>query len=116
MSIGYVGTIKFVNGVDEEDLGQIIRKEYGPGIYDVMICEAHLGCARIVNTINVKVLPNSPEQPSKPDKPKKPFAKARPVKKVVLKTKPPDEPRSEDADVFSAAIRGGLFKKDIEEP
>lgn len=107
-TIEYVGTISLVNGTDIITLEQTIRKTYGPGEYRVQICKddpLRPGIIRVVEMINVKVLA-TPLQ-----------AKKAPKKEILQRTHEKPAPKIEDEkDLFAAAIRGGLFKKDIEEP
>ena len=103
---------------DEEDLGQIIRKEYGPGEYMVQICERHPvsgGNLRITKTTHITVIQESPKKPSKTNKPKEPLAMLSPANKVAINPKPQNKSKPEAFDIFVAAVKGALFKKDVDE-
>ena len=125
-SVGYVGTIHLDDESFEEDLGQMIRQQYGAGDYKVHITETDmdLGAMHIKKTLRIKVSQGTTKTLSV--KTKNPLLVLPPAEKIPLdtssgrkmpKTPAPSEPEPEETqDVFTAAISGGLFKKDIEEP
>lgn len=119
-AIGYVGNLPLADESDIDDLGQMIRPQFGAGEYSVQICQENTpstGFTRILKTINVMVAEDNKHVGSH----KKPHIMLPPAEKIPLNTSAPaaqpKKPRAEkQPDVFAAAISGALFKKPIEEP
>lgn len=134
--IGFVGTMPIPPNVDEKWIAAYLRQFHGEGTYTVDLMNRQPGsseymCINTWSGIRIAVEDLKGNDYGKPINPQKRHIMLPKAEKVALnpepepepkpkkprkKSKPKSKPKTEEVDVFAAAIKGGLFKKDIEEP
>lgn len=126
---GFVGTMPIPPNADKKWATAYIRQFHGAGTYTVDVMQKHPDKKEYPTCIftwsNIKIAPEDLKGNDYGKIPeKKPHIMLPPAEKIALnpetkpkKTRKKKQPKKEpEIDVFAAVIRGGLFKKDIEEP